>query len=384
MRVPLLDLKAQYETIRGDVERVVAEVFTEQHFIHGPVVARFENEMKAYTGSAHAIGVASGSDALLLALMALEVGGGDAVVTTPFTFFATAGSVVRTGARLVFADIDPRTFNIDPALTGEALASARRGSRRVVLMPVHLYGRLAPMDELQRLAAEHDAAVVEDAAQAVGARDVKEGRVRQAGTFGVFGALSFFPSKNLGGAGDGGMLLCREDDMALRVRMLRDHGSRKRYYHERVGVNSRLDALQAAILSVKLARLESWNAARRGRAAGYRARFEAAGLTPGPVVVPDEVGEQHVFHQYVIRAERRDALREALDAAGVASQIYYPVPLHRQPCFESLGFREGQFPEAERACAECLALPIYPELADAQLDRVVEVIGSFYGNARGR
>jgi len=380
LRVPLLDLKAQYETIRADVERAVARVFADQAFVLGPTVERFEREMKAYTGAAHAIGLASGSDALLLALMALDVGPKDVVVTTPFTFFATAGSTVRTGAELVFADIDSRTFNIAPDHAAAALAAARRKARRVVLMPVHLYGRLAPMGELSRLAAEHDAVVVEDAAQAVGARS----EAGQAGTFGGFGALSFFPSKNLGAAGDGGMLLCKDDEMASRVLMLRDHGSRQRYVHERVGVNSRLDALQAALLSVKLARLDAWNEARRARATGYRARFAAAGLTPGPVVVPEEAGEEHVFHQYVIRVERRDALREAMTAAGVASQIYYPVPLHLQPCFEPLGFRKGEFPEAERACAECLALPIYPELSDAQQDRVVDVIGSFYRGSPGR
>ena len=384
MKVPLLDLKAQYETIRADVEQAVAQVFADQQFVLGPTVRRFEDEMKAYTGAAHAVGLASGSDALLIALMALEIGPEDAVVTTPFTFFATAGSIVRTGARLVFADIDPYTFNISPPRVAEALAAARRQARRVVLMPVHLYGRLAPMAALLGLAAEHEAAVVEDAAQAIGARATTPRGVCQAATFGLFGALSFFPSKNLGGAGDGGMLLCAEEEMARRVRMLGDHGSRQRYLHERVGVNSRLDALQAALLSVKLARLDAWNAARRKHAAGYRARFEAAGLVPSPIVPPEEVGEEHVFHQYVIRAERRDELREALVAAEVGCQVYYPLPLHRQPCFESLGFEAGQFPESERAAEECLALPIYPELEERQLDHVVDVIAGFYRNTRGR
>ena len=378
MNVPLLDLGAQYETIRGDVERAVAAVFADQKFILGPPVERFEREMKTYTGAAGAVGLASGSDALLVALMALDVGAEDTVVTTPFTFFATAGSIVRTGAKLAFADIDPRTFNIDPSAATAALDEVRRRSRRMVLMPVHLYGRLAPMDALLRAAADCEAAVVEDAAQAVGARAAFVGAERQAGTFGAFGALSFFPSKNLGAAGDAGMLLCGSDDLTDRVRTLRNHGGRARYVHERVGVNSRLDSLQAAVLSVKLAHLDRWNAARRAKAAGYRARFEAAGLVPNLVMPPEEPGESHVFHQYVIRAERRDALRDAMAKAGVASQVYYPVPLHRQQCFESLGFRAGQFPEAERACAECLALPIYPELSDAQQDRVVDVIAAFY------
>jgi dTDP-4-amino-4,6-dideoxygalactose transaminase len=374
MRVPLLDLKAQYETIRPDAERALAGVFAEQHFVLGPTVERFEGEMKAYTGATHAIGVASGSDALLLALMALEVGPGDAVVTTPFTFFATAGSIVRTGARLVFADIDPATFNIAPDAAAAALASASRAARRTVLMPVHLYGRIAAMTELSAIAERHDAPIVEDAAQAVGAR--RAGRM--AGTFGAIGALSFFPSKNLGAAGDAGMVLCNDDTLAVRLRMLRTHGSVRRYFHERVGINSRLDALQAALLSAKLPHLERWNEGRRERAAAYSRRFREAGVDPGLVHVPDPAGEEHVFHQYVIRAERRDALRERLTEAGVETQVYYPVPLHRQPCFEPLGFRAGEFPHAEQASRECLALPMYPELDNDQLDHVVETIAAFY------
>ncbi len=375
MRVPLLDLRAQYATLREEVESVVRRTFEDQHFVLGAAVDRFEREMVDYTGAAHAVGVASGSDALLLALMALEIGAGDTVVTTPFTFFATAGSIVRTGARVTFADIDPRTFNVAPGAVEEALASAARSSNKLCLMPVHLYGRLAPMAELGKSAAAHGASIVEDAAQAVGARAKLEGRTQTAGAIGAFGALSFFPSKNLGAAGDAGMILCAEAAMAARLRMLRNHGSERRYVHDRVGINSRLDALQAAVLSVKLTRLESWNAARRERAAAYRARFVAAKLDE--VVLPEDVGEAHVFHQFVIRVPRRDALREALVAAGVETQVYYPVPLHLQPCFADLGFRAGQFPESERACRECLALPIYPELGDAQIDHVVATIHGF-------
>ena len=378
MRVPLLDLKAQYDTVRSATEEAVARVFEEQRFVLGAAVERFESEMKAYTGARHAIGVASGTDALLLALMALEVGPQDIVVTTPFTFFATAGSIVRTGARLVFADIDPGTFNLSTEAATTALAEAAAGARRAVLMPVHLYGRIAPMDELGALAAEHGATIVEDAAQAIGARSVSERGTRMAGTFGLFGALSFFPSKNLGAAGDAGMVLCADDAMAERVRMLRTHGGARRYVHERVGVNSRLDALQAAVLSVKLPHLEGWNAARRERAAGYSRRFAAAGVEPRRIQVPEDAGEAHVFHQYVIRAERRDELRAALGEAGIETQVYYPVPLHLQPCFEPLGFRPGQFPESERASRECLALPIYPELTDDQLDHVVATVAAFY------
>jgi dTDP-4-amino-4,6-dideoxygalactose transaminase len=383
MRVPLLDLRAQYQTIRHETERAIREVFAEQQFVLGPIVERFEAEMKAYTGARHAIGVASGSDALLLALMALEIGPQDAVVTTPFTFFATAGSIVRTGARLVFADIDPETFNVAPTAVEAALAGTVRTARRTVLMPVHLYGRLAPMHALSRIAAECDATIVEDAAQAVGARGGAAAgeQPRMAGTFGTFGALSFFPSKNLGAAGDAGMVLCADDHMAERVRALRTHGGVRRYVHERVGVNSRLDALQAAVLSVKLPHLERWNTARRERAAAYLRRFREAALEPRWIRLPQEAGEQHVFHQFVLRAERRDELRAALGEAGVDSQVYYPIPLHRQPCFAPLGFRAGQFPEAERASRECLALPIYPELTDDQLDHVVETVAAFY---RGR
>jgi len=377
VRVPLLDLQAQYATIRADVERAVAELFATQHFVLGPAVERFEAEMRAYTGAAHAIGVASGSDALLLALMALDVGGDDAVVTTPFTFFATVGSIVRTGARVWFADIDPSTFNIAPAAAAAALEQASRTSRRSVLMPVHLYGRVAAMDELSAIAARHGSPIVEDAAQAVGARSA-EG---MAGTLGALGALSFFPSKNLGAAGDAGMVLANDDDLAAKVRMLRTHGSVRRYFHERVGINSRLDALQAVLLSVKLRHLGAWNEARRERAGAYTRRLRDAGLDGGPLRAPERGGAEHVFHQYVIRAERRDELREWLTRAGVETQVYYPVPLHLQPCFAPLGFRAGQFPHAEQASRECLALPIYPELSDDQLSHVVDTIAAFYRGA---
>jgi dTDP-4-amino-4,6-dideoxygalactose transaminase len=378
MRVPLLDLKAQYQTIRRETERAVERVFADQQFVLGPSVDRFEGEMRAYTGARHAVGVASGSDALLLALMALDVGPGDAVITTPFTFFATAGSIVRTGARLVFADIDPASFNISPEAASSALTDAARVARRLVLMPVHLYGRLAPMQELSAAAAAHGATIVEDAAQALGARGSADASGRMAGTYGAFGALSFFPSKNLGAAGDGGMVLSGDDALGERVRMLRTHGSVRRYVHDRAGVNSRLDALQAAVLSVKLSHLDAWNAKRRERAASYSRRLRDAALVPRWVRVPQDAGEGHVFHQYVIRAEQRDELREALSANEIETQIYYPIPLHQQPCFASLGFRCGEFPEAEQASRECLALPIYPEITDGQLDHVVETIAAFY------
>ncbi len=378
MKVPLLDLKAQYAAIRSEVERAVGELFAAQQFVLGPVVDRFEGEMSAYTGARHAIGVASGSDALLLALMALEVGPGDTVVTTPFTFFATAGSIARTGARLVFADIDPGTFNLSSATVAPVLEACARESRRTVLMPVHLYGRVAPMEELGALAERLGARVVEDAAQSVGARQRLDGAARMSGTMGDLGALSFFPSKNLGAAGDAGMVLTNDESLATRVRLLRTHGQVRRYVHDFVGINSRLDSLQAALLSVKLRYVEGWNARRRERAAAYSSAFRAARPAPSPIVLPEPAGEEHVFHQYVIRCPLRDELRSALSEAGIETQIYYPIPLHLQPCFEQLGLGRGSFPEAERAADECLALPIYPELRDEQIDFVVGAIGDFY------
>jgi dTDP-4-amino-4,6-dideoxygalactose transaminase len=378
VKVPLLDLKAQYASIRREVEEALAGVFAEQQFVLGPWVERFEQEMERYTGARHAIGVASGSDALLLALMALGIGPRDAVVTTPFTFFATAGAVARTGARLVFADVEPQSLNLCPRAAAETMERRPAPPGRWVLLPVHLYGRAADLEAFSSLARRFGAALVEDAAQALGARSRPEGGPR-AGTVGDCGALSFFPSKNLGGAGDGGMILTNDDELAARVRMLRVHGSaRERYVHERIGINSRLDAIQAAVLSVKLRRLDEWNRKRRQRAAFYTRRLEQEGLVPKFVRPPREAGEAHVFHQYVIRAERRDALRSALARAGVATQVYYPRPLHLQPCFADLGYERGDFPEAERAAEECLALPMYPELEEDQIEHVVRAIAAFY------
>ena len=377
MKIPQLDLRAQYASIRADVERAVGELFESQQFVLGPAVERFEREMEAYTGARHAIGVASGTDALLLGLMALGLGPGDAVITTPFTFFATAGAIARAGARIVFADIDPETFNLRPDAVEEAIAAEGKGVRRWGILPVHLYGRVVDVDEIEAIARRHGALVIEDAAQAVGARVA--GRAGPAGTFGDVGALSFFPSKNLGGAGDGGMALTNDEELAARLRSLRVHGtSAHRYVHETVGINSRLDALQAVVLSVKLRHLDRWNAARRERAARYTGRLRAAGVAPRFVRPPDGAGDGHVFHQYVIRAERREELREALERAGVGTQIYYPLALHRQPCFAGLGYGEGSFPESERACRECLALPIYPELGDDAIEHVVGVMTAFY------
>lgn len=381
MRVPLLDLRAQWTTIRADVERAVAEVFAEQSFVLGERVERFERAIAAYTGAPHAIGVASGSDALLLALMALDVGPGDTIVTTSFSFFATVSAPVRLGASVVFADLDPETFNLSVETVRAAL-ERRRPQGRVVILPVHLYGRAAPMNGLVALARTLGAPIVEDAAQSIGARIEVGGRVLATGAIGELGCLSFFPSKNLGGAGDGGMVLARDEGVAETVSMLRVHGSRRRYEHERVGINSRLDALQAAVLEVKLARLDGWAAARRERARRYREAFRAKGLVPRPVVVPEDAGEAHVWHQFVVRVERRDELRRALAEAGVDTQVYYPIPLHLQECFASLGCVRGDLPETERAADEVLALPIYPEIEDEQIEHVVESIAAFFRGSR--
>ncbi len=378
MKVPLLDLRAQFASIRGEIEHAVGEVFAEQGFVLGPRVERLERDMRSYTGAGFAIGCASGSDALLLALMALGIGPGDTIVTTSFSFFATVSAPVRLGARVVFADIDPATFNLSAA-TIEAALARRRPSGRLVILPVHIYGRAAPMEEILRLAKRLDAPIVEDAAQSIGAFAEVGGASIMTGAIGELGALSFFPSKNLGGAGDGGMVLARTQELGDAVAMLRVHGSRIRYEHERVGINSRLDALQAAVLSVKLRHLDRWNAARRERAAAYRERFRAAGLAPGPIVLPDDAGKSHVWHQFVVRAARRDELRAALLEAGVETQVYYPIPLHVQACFADQGCPAGELPECERAAREVLALPIYPELGDDALDHVVDAVSRFYG-----
>jgi dTDP-4-amino-4,6-dideoxygalactose transaminase len=375
MRVPFLDLRAQDAAIGGAIRAALAEVVASQQFILGPHVARFEQAMAAYGGVRHALGVGSGTDALALALAGLGARSGRAVVTTPFSFFATASTIVRVGARPVFADIDPETLNIDPAAA--AAAADRAGGAVIGIVPVHLFGRLAPMTALRDVAARRGLWMVEDAAQAVGAR---EGGVA-AGAFGAAGCLSFYPTKNLGGLGDGGMVLTNDDAVAAFVRRERHQGQREPYVHESVGLASRLDALQAAALGVKLGHLDAWNARRREVAGWYDAGLRRAGLVGGddaPLRLPGGAGEAHVFHQYVVRARDRDALRASLGAAGVDTQIYYAVPLHLQPALAHLGHREGEFPHAERVSREVLALPIYPELSRAAVETVVEGIARFY------
>jgi len=373
IRIPLLDLTAQYAAIRGEIEEAVRRVFESQQFILGPDVAALEQEVAAYCGASHAIGCGSGTDALLLALRALDIGPGDEVLTTPFTFFATAGAIANVGARPVFADIDPATFNLDPRQAREVL---KRHPRVKALLPVHLYGLCADMDPLLELACERGIAVIEDAAQAIGA----EYRGRRAGSMGAIGCFSFFPTKNLGGAGEGGILTTSDARLADRLRALRVHGSRARYYHDEVGTNSRLDTLQAAVLRVKLRHLEAWTERRRELAELYRANFQRLGA---PVHVPElpSCPARHVYHQFVIRAPQRDRLRQFLAANGIGTEIYYPLPLHLQKCFATLGYAEASFPESERAAREVLALPIYPELSAADVGEVCHTIHRFYSES---
>jgi dTDP-4-amino-4,6-dideoxygalactose transaminase len=365
MAVPLLDLQAQYRPIRDEILAAMTRVADSQRFIGGPEVEAFEREMAADLGVAHAVGLSSGTDALLVALMALGIGPGDEVITPTFSFFATAGCVTRAGATPRFVDIDPATFNIDPA----ALASAITPQTKAVI-PVHLYGQCAEMDPILAEAERCGIAVIEDAAQAIGATY----KGRRAGTMGAAGCFSFFPSKNLGAFGDAGLLTTDDAALAHEVRLLRNHGAEPKYLHQRIGGNFRLDALQAAVLRVKRPHLDAWTEARRGNADRYDRMFAAAGA---PVRVPARAPDRrHIFNQYVIRTARRDAVRAALDRAEVGSEIYYPVPFHLQECFAPLGYRAGDFPIAEAAAAEVLALPIYGELTEAAQQAVVDAIAA--------
>lgn len=370
VRIPLLDLRAQYETIRAEIEDAVRRVFESQQFILGPDVAALEEEAAAYCGVRHAVGCGSGTDALLLALRALDIGPGDEVLTTPFTFFATAGAIANVGARPVFADIDPQTFNLDPVRVRETL---ERHPRIKALMPVHLFGLCADMDPLLELACQRGIAVIEDAAQAIGA----EYKGRRAGSMGAIGCFSFFPTKNLGGAGEGGILTTNDSALAERLRALRVHGSRVRYFHDEVGTNSRLDTLQAAVLRVKLRHLDDWTARRAELASLYRETLASLGAPVIPPPLPSYPA-RHVYHQFVIRAPRRDGLRQRLAEDGIGSEVYYPLPLHLQRCFAPLGYAEGAFPVSEAAAREVLALPVYPELSPAAVRAVCESIARFY------
>ena len=375
MKVPSLDLPAQARSLGRAVHDAVAEVLADQQCILGPHVERFERAMAAYVGVAHAIGVGSGTDALLLALAALDVGPGTLVVTTPFTFFATGSTIARLGARIVFADVDPATLNLDPASVDAAIAKAP--GRVAGIVPVHLYGRLADLPALEAVAARHGCWLLEDAAQAIGAR--RGGRA--AGAVGRAGCFSFYPTKNLGALGDGGMVVTNDDALAACLRRDRHQGQIDRYHHASLGMCSRLDAVQAAVLGAKLPHLEGWNARRRALAVTYDARLRAAGLAGragAPLVLPPPAGDDHVWHQYVVRAERRDALLAHLTAAGIGAMVYYPVPLHRQPPLVASSVAPVPLGESERAAREVLALPIYPELDEPRLDAVVGALRTFY------
>ena len=373
MNVPLLDLQAQNGPLRDEILAAIARVCDSQRFIMGPEIDALEAELARLLGVPHAVAVSSGTDAVLLALMVLGIGPGDEVVTSTYSFFATAGSIVRLGARPVLVDIDPATFNVDPAAVSRAITP-----RTKAILPVHLFGLSADMDPILDEASRSGIAVVEDAAQAIGATY----KGRPLGSLGAIGCLSFFPSKNLGAFGDAGLLTTRDARLAEQARMLRNHGMQPKYYHPVVGGNFRMDALQAAVLRVKAPHLEAWTEARRVNARRYRRLFADAGLD-GRVVLPQETsGCRHIFNQFVVRTTERDELKGHLDARGIGNEIYYPVPFHLQPCFAGLGYRAGDFPHAERAAAESLAIPIYGELTSEQQQAVVDAVAEFVHASR--
>lgn len=382
MKVPLLDLKAQYAAIKAEIDASVAAVMESQQFILGPQVQECEEAIAEYSGCEYGVGVSSGTDALLICLMAEGIGPGSEVITTPYTFFATAGSIARVGAKPVFVDVDPASYNLDAAQVESKITANTRA-----IIPVHLYGQMANMDAVMQVAKKHGLVVIEDAAQAIGA----EYKGRRAGSIGHYGCFSFFPSKNLGAAGDGGMVVTRDARRAENLIRLRAHGSQPKYYHKVIGGNFRLDTLQAAVVSAKLRHLDDWTAARQRNAERYRRLFAETGLEVADssphrlkqngsphLLLPKIVAGRHIFNQYVIRAARRDQLRTALQEKGVGTEVYYPVPLHLQECFSYLGHEAGAFPESELAAKETLALPIYPELTEPQAQYVVQSIAEFF------
>jgi dTDP-4-amino-4,6-dideoxygalactose transaminase len=376
VKVPLLDLKAQYESIKDDLDRAVSEVVASQQFILGPSVLTCERAVAEYSGCLHAVGVSSGSDALLVCLMGEGIGSGDEVITSAYSFFATAGSVARVGAVPVFVDIRPDSFNLDPSRVESAITSRSRA-----IIPVHLFGQTADMEAIMSIARRHGLVVIEDAAQAIGAEDGG----RRAGSMGDYGCFSFFPSKNLGAFGDGGMVTTNDAARADKLAVLRAHGARPKYHHRLIGGNFRLDAIQAAVVTAKLEHLDRWTARRQDNAARYSRLFTDSGLLAAELVaLPKVVAQRHVFNQYVIRVQERDLLQEFLREHGVGTEVYYPVPLHAQECFGHLGYRLGAFPESERAARDTLAIPIYAELTPDQQTYVVDRIRSFYFEARGR
>jgi dTDP-4-amino-4,6-dideoxygalactose transaminase len=368
MSIPLLDLQAQYAPLRDELLAAIARVCDSQRFIMGPEIDALERELAAMLGVGHAIAVSSGTDALLLALMTLDIKAGDEVVTPAYSFFATAGCVVRAGARPVLVDIDPATFNIDPAAAAAAITP-----RTKAVMPVHLFGAAADMDPILAAAERAGVAVIEDAAQAIGATY----RSRPVGGIGALGCFSFFPSKNLGAFGDAGLVTTNDDALAAKARLLRTHGMKPKYYHHLVGGNFRMDALQAAVLRVKAPHLAGWTEGRRRNAARYRALFREAAVDRLVTPPDDPTDRRHIYNQFVIRTADRDGLKRHLDEQGIGNEIYYPVPFHLQPCFQDLGYRRGAFPHAERAADESLAIPIYGELTEAQQRSVVSTIAEF-------
>lgn len=369
MAVPLLDLKAQHATIRDEVVQAVMQVVDAQAFILGDPVAKLECEVAGLSRTKYAVGCANGTDALLIAMRALDIGRGDEIVTTPFTFFATAGTIHNVGATPVFVDIDPRTYNIRPDAAAAAVTP-----RTKAVVPVDLFGQMAPLEELRRLLPTMP--IIEDAAQSIGARRQIDGEWRMAGEAATIGTFSFFPSKNLGGYGDGGMIVTQDEALFKRLQRLRTHGSVTTYFHEEVGYNSRLDALQAAVLLAKLPHLAGWSAKRRANAEFYNAAFADLADLVTPFIDP---ANESIYNQYTIRVPRRDALKEHLKAKGIGHSVYYPLPLHLQPCFAYLGYKGGECPEAEKAAQEVVSLPVFPELTRGQLDEVVAAVRSFFG-----
>lgn len=384
--VPLLDLKRQYATIKADVSQAINDVCESQHFVMGPKVVELEEKIAEYSHCRNGIGVSSGTDALLVALMALEIGPGNAVLTTPYTFFATGGTIARQGARAVFCDIEPDTFNLDPGIVrtfienkcverNGGLVLKNGGESLSAIMPVHLYGQTADMKAFAKISDDFNLPVIEDAAQSIGSEYLNG---RRAGSVGAIGCFSFFPSKNLGAFGDGGMCTTNDDELSERLRILRAHGGKPKYYHATVGGNFRLDALQAAVLLEKLKHLDAWTEKRQQNAAYYDRAFADAGLASKVSTPVTRTGSRHIYNQYILRTEDRDGLRAHLTDAGIGTEIYYPVPLHLQKCFEALGYAEGDNPESERAANETLAIPVFPELTIDEQDYVVDQVAGYY------
>ena len=388
MEIPFLDLKAQYKNIQEEIDQKILEVVSSQKFVLGPEVEALEQEVAAYCEAKYAVGVSSGSDALIISLMALDTGEDDAVITTPFTFFATAGAITRIKAKPVFCDIEERGYNLDPGKLEELLESRSKTqdvSSIKAIIPVHLYGQCADMSPILALAKKYEFFVIEDAAQAIGSDYPTPDGTKKACSIGDAGILSFFPSKNLGGFGDGGMVLTNDEKLAQKLKLLRVHGSRNKYFYDIIGGNFRLDAIQAAVLRIKLKHLDGWQRKRKEKASYYQRIFTESGLVAeGVVQTPEALYKNssteyfHTYHQYVIRAKERDKMKEFLEEKGVNTAIYYPLPLHLQKCFTYLGYREGDFPVAEKASREVLALPIYPELTADQQDYIASSITEFY------